>query len=210
MKVSVCCGVAILSMAIFQSTPKAAFAVDPCDGAEYLACGVIGCYYFNTAVVTAGPDDCRVSRQKSEAEASCPSDPSEDKCTLSVSETTVTKYSLTGNITWEKWGGLTASYSSATTTVYECDNDWPIAVGGLDCDEEPYPASQSCCKESWDRQVTTSKKMDVDCKWTGAGGDVGECNGPHSGMSYMCTEYGTLVEIRENNCGDCSEMEVCS
>lgn len=202
--------VVILAMMTFLPNPHKVFAEDTCDGFEFAECGFIGCYYYGTSVVTAGPTDCRVSRQKSTAAASCPSDPSEDKCLLSVSSTTVTKYSLTGSITWQKWGGLTADYATQTTNVYECKGPWPIAVGGLDCKSEPYPPSQSCCKESWDRRRTTSKEVDVYCLWTGAGGDFGECNGPQTDGDYMCSEYGTLVEIKENNCGDCAELQECS
>ena len=201
------CLVFATAMALAMPTSRA--VADPCDGFEYASCGFVGCYYFHTATVTAGPTDCRVSRQKSTASASCPNDPSEDKCILSVSSTQVTKYSLSGSITYDKWGGLSAGYENVKTDVVECKGPWPIAVGGLSCGEEPYPPSQSCCKESWDRRRTTTKKMDVSCKWSGAGGDVGECNGFHSGMSLMCTEEGTLVEIGENNCGDCSNMALC-
>lgn len=164
------------------------------------------CYYYTNLVITAGPTDCKMAgAQKSEATASCPSTPS-NNCTLSRSSTTVTKYNLSGNISWDKWGGLSAGYASETTTVVACNVTVPL--GPLSCGEPPFPPSQHCCKEAWETQRTTSKRYDI-YSVSPSGFDTGECNGPMSGGTYQCQLNGTLTEVLNSNCSDCTNLPGC-
>lgn len=190
--------------------PQAACAA-PCTGWDWAYLISPGsCYFYTNLIVTAGPDDCKkAGSQRSEKTISCsgsPAQPGPKTCSFTRSSTTTTKYNLSGSITYEKWGGLSASYASETIEVVACNPN--ETIGPLNCSETPYPADQGCCAEAWETQRSTSKKIDVWGHFTLT--DVGECNGTYTSGWYQCSVEGTLVEIISSDCSDCTDLAPCS
>jgi hypothetical protein len=206
-----CCSIVTLGIVLQSANANA----DPCTAYEWSWCGVVGCYYYTNITVTAGPTDCKKAGfVRSQATVTCstnPTKPGPDGCNPNRTATTTKKYNLTGSITYDKWGSLSASYDSETTVVVECKTP-NVTIGGLNCSESPLPPDQTCCKEAWETQQTTSKKIDVMCHYASSGGfwDFGECNGPYSsGNVPLCTYEGTLVEVIGSDCSDCTNLQQC-
>lgn len=202
----------LLACCVSLGLQSQVFAVSCGDDPSDLCLWFNGCHYYGTAVVTAGPTDCKQNALRSEKTVSCPSEPGPKTCNFTRQESTTTKYSFSGEVgvglTYVDFG-LAANYATETTVQIGCNPN--TTIGPLTCNS-PYPPNQTCCDEYWEtRRDTTLKKQVYDKEDWNPFGDYGYCEpGNQYGGTYCCDWEGTLKHVVQSNCSDCTALPACN
>lgn len=160
---------------------------------------LFSCYYCDAAVVTQSAECKAATQDKSQYATSCANGGSEKHCKLDVSAETVTKYTFSGNISYNDFGGLSAGWETQTTNLKKVEQD--VKIGPLNCGSTPDPDA-NCCIEYYTlkKQVMKQQQCYKDyncCDW-------GECEvGNRSGGGACCMLEGKLIEVKARIDGDC-------
>lgn len=162
---------------------------------------LLSCYYCDACVVTQSAECKAATQDTSKYTTTCTGTGGgvEKHCKLDCSAETVTKYTFSGNISYEDFGGLTAGYESSTTTLKKVEQD--VKIGPLNCGSTP-DGDVSCCIEYYTLQKQVIKQQqcykDYNCC------DWGECEvGNRSGGGACCLLEGKLIEVKSRHDGDC-------